>query len=107
VNEPISLRRARETDAVEIAALTREAYGKWVGVVGREPLPMTVDYHDAVSRRRFDLLFVGDRLAGLIETAPDGNCLLIENVAVRPVFQGTVWEDGFCRWPKISRRTRP
>ena len=84
----ISLRRAAQADADEIGDLTREAYGKWVPVIGREPLPMTVDYHDAVRRHRFDLLYLDDHMAGLIETVPDGDCLLIVNVAVRPAFQG-------------------
>jgi ribosomal protein S18 acetylase RimI-like enzyme len=49
---------------------------------------MRIDYLEAVRRHRFDLLFVGPSLAGLIETVPEGDRLLIENVAVRPSFQG-------------------
>ena len=82
------VRRATEADADAIAELTCEAYGKWIAVLGREPLPMRVDYHDAVRRHRFDLLYEGDSLAALIETTPDGDCLLIVNVAVRPGMQG-------------------
>ena len=70
-----------------ITALTREAYATWVAVAGREPLPMRVDYADAVRRHRFDLLYVGDCLAALIETVAANDYLLIENVAVRPDFQ--------------------
>jgi ribosomal protein S18 acetylase RimI-like enzyme len=88
MGQAISLRRATEADAKAIAELTREAYGKWIAILGREPLPMRVDYHDAVRRHRFDLLHAGDRLAALIETAPDGDSLLIVNVAVRPGMQG-------------------
>jgi ribosomal protein S18 acetylase RimI-like enzyme len=67
--------------------LTREAYAKWGELIGREPLPMTVDYAEAVKSHRFDLLFAGDDLAALIETVPRDDWLLIENVAVRPAFQ--------------------
>jgi ribosomal protein S18 acetylase RimI-like enzyme len=88
MNEVVSLRVAREGDAEAIRALTREAYAKWVDLTGREPLPMRVDYSDAVRKHRFDLLYVGGCLAALIETVPEGDCLLIENVAVRPAFQG-------------------
>ena len=49
---------------------------------------MTVDYSEAVTRHRFDLLFVDGSLAGLIETTPEGDYLLIENVAVHPALQG-------------------
>jgi ribosomal protein S18 acetylase RimI-like enzyme len=88
MNEVVSLRVAREGDADAIRAVTREAYAEWVQVTGREPLPMKVDYSDAVRKHRFDLLYVGRRLAALIETAPEGDCLLIENVAVLPAFRG-------------------
>jgi ribosomal protein S18 acetylase RimI-like enzyme len=88
VAETVTLRRAGDADAEAIGEVTREAYAKWVAVIGREPLPMTVDYAAAVRRNRFDLLFVGDRLAALIETTPEADQLLIVNVAVRPAFQG-------------------
>jgi len=84
--EPI-LRLAGPADAEAIRALTREAYAKWVPVAGREPLPMQVDYEDAVRRHRFDLACLGEVLAALIETVPEGDELLIVNVAVRPAFQ--------------------
>jgi ribosomal protein S18 acetylase RimI-like enzyme len=88
MNEVVDIRIAHEEDADAIRALTREAYAKWVDLIGREPLPMRVDYSDAIRKHRFDLLYVGDRLAALIETVPEGDCLLIENVAVLPAFQG-------------------
>jgi ribosomal protein S18 acetylase RimI-like enzyme len=83
-----TLRRAEPADAPAIAALTREAYAKWVPVIGREPLPMRADYEAAVASHRFDLLYVGEILAALIETTPRDDSLLIVNVAVDPAFQG-------------------
>ena len=88
MNEGVSLRLASEGDADAIRALTREAYAKWVDLTGREPLQMRIDYSDAIRKHRFDLLYVGSRLAALIETVPEDDCLLIENVAVLPTFQG-------------------
>lgn len=87
MSRPI-IRRAEVSDAEAIAALTREAYAKWVPLIGREPLPMRVDYAEAVKTHRFDLLYVGADLAALIETTPQGDELLVVNVAVRPGFQG-------------------
>jgi ribosomal protein S18 acetylase RimI-like enzyme len=49
---------------------------------------MRVDYAEAVKVHRFDLLHVGEDLAALIETTPQGDELLIVNLAVRPSFQG-------------------
>jgi len=81
-------RQGVATDAPAIRELTRAAYAKWVPVIGREPKPMTADYAEAVRKHRFDLVFVEGKLAALIETIPEADHLLIENVAVSPPFQG-------------------
>jgi ribosomal protein S18 acetylase RimI-like enzyme len=88
MDETTTLQEATEADAAAIRRLTREAYAKSIPASGREPTPMTVDYDEAVRRNRFDLLFVGGALAGLIETADETRQLLIVNVAVAPSFQG-------------------
>jgi GNAT superfamily N-acetyltransferase len=86
--DAVTLRMADASDADAIRTLTREAYAKWVGVTGREPLPMRVDYAQAVKIHRFDLLYAGGDLAALIETVPDGEAMLIVNVAVATTMQG-------------------
>ncbi|NTJ62921.1 GNAT family N-acetyltransferase [Agrobacterium rhizogenes] len=88
MTEAISLRAATEADVDAIRALTREAYGKWVPLIGREPLPMTADYAEAVRKHRIDLVEVGGELVALIEMVPASDHLLIENVAVSPRHQG-------------------
>jgi GNAT superfamily N-acetyltransferase len=84
----LELRRATAADASAIRDLTREAYAKWVPLIGREPKPMAADYEFAVRTHRFDLLLSDGALAGLIETVDEGDTLLVENVAVAPGFQG-------------------
>ena len=84
----IAVRRARLGDAGAILALTRSAYAKWTPVTGREPAPMTADYEAAVRAHRFDLLHLDGALVALIETVDEGDQLLIENIAVRPDWQG-------------------
>lgn len=88
MDETVSVRVATPHDAAAIRSLTRAAYAKWVPVVGREPMPMTVDCDAAVKTHRFDLLETRGELAALIETAPQGDELLIVNVAVAPGHQG-------------------
>lgn len=83
-----TLRRAVAADAAAVRALTRDAYAKWVPVIGREPKPMTKNYDTAVRLHRIDLAHVDGELAGLIETIDGTDHLLIENVAVAPAFQG-------------------
>ena len=88
MDETPALRRAVADDAAAVRTLTREAYAKWVTVIGREPLPMRADYDEAVRRHRIDLAFLDGGLAALIETIDKGDHLVIENVAVAPAFQG-------------------
>jgi ribosomal protein S18 acetylase RimI-like enzyme len=82
------LRRAAAADAAAVRSLTRDAYAKWVPLIGREPKPMQADYERAVEAHRVDLALLNGELAGLIETVDRPDHLLIENVAVAPSFQG-------------------
>jgi ribosomal protein S18 acetylase RimI-like enzyme len=88
MHDAVRHRIADASDAEAITALTRAAYAKWVAVIGREPLPMRIDYAAALAEHRFDLLETGGVLAALIETTPQDDELLIVNVAVDPAFQG-------------------
>lgn len=84
MTSPEEMRGATAADVPAITALVHAAYAKWVPAIGREPLPMTVDYADAVLRHRFDLLCRGDAIVALIETARREDDVLIVNVAVAP-----------------------
>lgn len=84
----LELRRAGAADAEAIRDLTRDAYAKWVPLIGREPKPMAADYAAAVQRHLIDMLYVDGALAGLIEIIPEPDHMLIENLAVSPAFQG-------------------
>jgi len=88
MNDDLVLRRAVEADAPAVRALTREAYTKWVALIGREPRPMTADVEAAIRDHRIDVLSVGARVVALIETIAEPEALLIENVAVSPALQG-------------------
>jgi ribosomal protein S18 acetylase RimI-like enzyme len=88
MSEALDLRRAEPADAAMVLALTREAYAKWVPIIGREPLPMTENYDEAVRHHPIDLLYVAGALAALIEMVPGDTHLLVKNVAVSPAFQG-------------------
>lgn len=84
----LELRRAGAADAATVRDLTREAYAKWVPLIGRQPKPMTADYTEAVRRHVIDMLYLDGELAGLIEIIPESDHMLIENLAVSPAFQG-------------------
>jgi GNAT superfamily N-acetyltransferase len=84
----LELQRALAADAEAVRTLTRQAYAKWVPLIGREPKPMQADYARAIAAHRIDLAYKDGVLAGLIETIEQPDHLLIENVAVSPAFQG-------------------
>jgi ribosomal protein S18 acetylase RimI-like enzyme len=84
---PIQLRLGLSADADAIRALTLAAYAPWVAVIGREPMPMSVDYAAAVREHRFDLAYQAGELIGLIETEAAPDHLLVVNVAVAPSHQ--------------------
>lgn len=82
------IRRAEGNDWQVVRDITLAAFAKWVPVIGREPLPMTVDYAQAVIDHRIDLLEIEGAVVGLIELVPGTGHLLIENVAIDPTYQG-------------------
>src|SRR5690349_24740915 len=82
------IRRAGPADAAAIAALSRDAYAKWVPVIGRAPKPMAADYDAAVRDHLIDLLEEDGRLVALVECIREPDYLLIENLAVAPAHQG-------------------
>ena len=82
-----TIRLATQNDVQAIRDLTLLAYSKWVPHIGRNPLPMDVDYNEAIKIHRFDLLYINENLAALIETYPTDDCLFLENLCVSPKFQ--------------------
>nr|WP_314075423.1 GNAT family N-acetyltransferase [uncultured Roseococcus sp.] len=98
------LRRAGPADAAAVRELTRAAYAKWVPLIGREPLPMRTDYERAVAEHLIDLWEEAGELLALIETIPQADHLLIENLAVRPEAQGKGLGDRLLRHAETLAR---
>ena len=84
----IHLSRAMPADAPAVRLLVREAYAKWVPLMGREPMPMLADYDLAVREHEVELAYVGGTLVAVIEMILHSDHLFIENVAVAPDHQG-------------------
>jgi pimeloyl-ACP methyl ester carboxylesterase len=84
----LALRTATCADVVAITELVEQAYAPWIPIYGRRPLPMTVDYAQAVADHRFDLHHRDGALAALIETQAHPEHLYIVNIAVAPALHG-------------------
>jgi len=81
----IRLATAREAPA--IGGLVERAYGPWVSIVGLRPAPMDADYAALIAEG--DVFVAGDSdVAGVLVLRPDGDALMVENVAVDPARQG-------------------
>ncbi|RYE45820.1 MAG: GNAT family N-acetyltransferase [Hyphomicrobiales bacterium] len=88
IEPPVDIRMAEPHEAGATTAIVMAAYAKWVPLIGREPIPMRVDYEKAVLEHRFDLAVENGVILGLIETVPHPDHLWIDNVAVAPAAQG-------------------
>jgi ribosomal protein S18 acetylase RimI-like enzyme len=87
----VRLRPAAPDDADRLAALVREAYGKYVERMGREPRPMTQDYAAAIRDLAVTVAETDGELAGMVALELDGEegPVVVDNVAVAPAHQGT------------------
>ena len=81
-------RRANPGEAAKIAQITRESYSKWIGLIGRKPLPMTFDYAQIMESRHVELSITDEEISGLIDFDARPGHFLIENLAVAPKHQG-------------------
>jgi GNAT superfamily N-acetyltransferase len=89
LTEPtIEIQPAERDQIGAVRDLVRAAYAKWVPLIGREPLPMTADYEQAMREHAIDILYADRRMVGLIETITHADHLWIENVAIAPESQG-------------------
>ena len=83
----MTFRRATLADVAIVTQLTRAAYTPWIAVIGREPMPLLVDYAEAILLHHIDILDQPNPIA-LIEMVPMPDHLWLENLAVHPDHQG-------------------
>jgi GNAT superfamily N-acetyltransferase len=81
-------RRAGDADVVAIVALQRAAYARNRILLGAEPLPLVVDYHDIVAWMEVWLFGAGPEPDGVLALEDQRDALLIWSVATAPRAQG-------------------
>jgi ribosomal protein S18 acetylase RimI-like enzyme len=83
------LRIAVPGDADAVRAVVQAAYEPWIPVVGMRPQPLEADYDQLIEAGSLTVLIEPDAgtIAALIVQVLEPDALLIENVAVDPVFQ--------------------
>lgn len=83
----LPVRPAGTADLPVVREIVSAAYGKYLTSMDRPPAPMLRDYAPGVESGT--LWLMGEPVAGLISLIPEGDSLLVENLAVRPEAQGT------------------
>ncbi|MDB6353667.1 GNAT family N-acetyltransferase [Trichococcus sp. K1Tr] len=84
----MDIRIAVEDDRQAILACVDDAYGMYIDRIGKKPAPMLADYAELISKSLVYVATDKDQIQGLIVLLLKENYLLIENVAVRNLFQG-------------------
>ncbi|QBK31524.1 GNAT family N-acetyltransferase [Roseitalea porphyridii] len=85
---PLTIRPAREADAVVLEAIAEQAYSRYVAAVGRRPAPMDTDF---AARIGAGIVYVAARDEAVIGFAiflARGDHMLLENIAVDPASSG-------------------
>ncbi|MFG1605004.1 GNAT family N-acetyltransferase [Actinoplanes sp. NPDC049265] len=85
----VHLRPAEPADTAAVLDVVRRAFEKYVPRIGREPMPMGVDYAVPIGRGHCRVAEIDGRIAGVLVLVPEDGYLHVETVAVDPGAQGT------------------
>jgi N-acetylglutamate synthase-like GNAT family acetyltransferase len=84
----MTIRPARSEEAPLLAAIVERAYGPWVAVVGRRPMPMDDDYAARIAAGEAWVLEDAGQVQALVVIERHADHLLLDNIAVEPARQG-------------------
>lgn len=90
-DDDLVVRGAKPEDAAAVTEVVMAAYGHYVERLGRRPAPMLDDYEAVIRDHDVHVLVAGERIVGLLVLIPQGQGLLLDNVAVHPDYQGRGW----------------
>jgi ribosomal protein S18 acetylase RimI-like enzyme len=90
MSDDVVTRAATPADAADVERIVRAAYARYVGRIGREPAPMTVDYRSLIATTDHVTVAVDGAagIVGVLVTVAAPDHLFVENVAIAPHAQG-------------------
>lgn len=88
MNENIVIRQAREDDRFNILKCVEASYEKYVGRMGKKPIPMLRDYREVIKNNTVYVLEYENQLVGVLVLINMEEYILLDNIAVAPDFQG-------------------
>lgn len=86
--QPWRLRRAEPKDATALASCIDAAYHHYISRIGKPPGPMLADYAEEIVRHQVWVAELEQQIIGALVLIAEENALLLENIAVRPDYQG-------------------
>jgi GNAT superfamily N-acetyltransferase len=84
----LTFRLARRIDEANVNLIAVEAFARWTSVLGREPLPMRMDYGDAIAKQQVVIAEESSVPLGFIKTYRIGSDLFLDVLAVLPKVSG-------------------
>jgi ribosomal protein S18 acetylase RimI-like enzyme len=83
------IRRAAAADLPAVRDCAARAYGRYVAAIGRKPAPMVADFAAQIAAGEVHVDVGEDGgLRGFVVFRPEGEAMLLENVAVLPAAAG-------------------
>lgn len=83
-----TLRPARPSDLAQVEAVVTGAYTPFIARIGRKPGPMLDDYAGLIAAGHVHVIDRDGAVQAILVLIPEGDTLLLDNVAVRPGQQG-------------------
>ena len=85
---PVRIRGADADEAPRIGEIARDAYGKYVPRIGREPAPMAADFAAEIAAGRVVVIEAAGAVAGYMIAWPEADAYFIDSIAIDPAAQG-------------------
>ena len=82
------LRQATPADLEAVEAVVQAAYSHYVARIGRQPGPMLDDYDALIAAGQVHVMEHEGAVVGVLVLIPEGDTMLLDNVAVSPKAQG-------------------
>ncbi len=83
-----SIRTAEASDAAAMKTCVESAYRHYIHRIGKPPGPMLDDYSQVVLQHQAFVAEADDQVVGVLVLIRKHNGILLDNVAVRPEYQG-------------------
>jgi ribosomal protein S18 acetylase RimI-like enzyme len=81
-------RLATQSDIITAARLIFESYAPYIPIMGKIPPTIFEDFGDHISRGNLWLLSTGNDVIGMVVLTPNGDHLLLQSMAIGPIYQG-------------------